>query len=76
MCFETIYLCSALVHDEYRKKGIAKKICLEAIEKIQKKPRHRFVVCMVIYPRGCALRGVDCQSYKIGFVETGGLKLY
>jgi GNAT superfamily N-acetyltransferase len=36
MCFETIYLCSALVHDEYRKKGIAKKICLEAIEKIQK----------------------------------------
>ena len=34
--FETIYLCSALVLDEHRKKGIAKKTCLEAIEKIQK----------------------------------------
>lgn len=34
--FETIYLCSALVLEEYRQKGIAKKTCLEAIEKIQK----------------------------------------
>lgn len=34
--YECIYLCSALVLEEYRHKGIAKKTCLEAIEKIQK----------------------------------------
>lgn len=34
--FNTIYLCSAVVLEEYRRKGIAKKLILNAIEKIQK----------------------------------------
>jgi len=34
--FESIYLCSALVLEEYRKKGIAKQLTLTAIKNIQK----------------------------------------
>jgi ribosomal protein S18 acetylase RimI-like enzyme len=34
--FEAIYLCSALVLAEYRRKGIAKRLTLEAIEKIRR----------------------------------------
>lgn len=33
--FEALYLCSALVLEEYRNKGIAKRLALEAIEKIR-----------------------------------------
>jgi ribosomal protein S18 acetylase RimI-like enzyme len=35
--YEAIYLCSALVLEEYRRKGIARKLTLEAIESIRKK---------------------------------------
>lgn len=35
--YEAIYLCSALVLDEYRRKGITKKLVLDAIAKIRKK---------------------------------------
>ena len=34
--YETIYLCSAMVLPEYRRKGIAKRLSLEAINKIKK----------------------------------------
>jgi GNAT superfamily N-acetyltransferase len=34
--YDAIYLCSAMVLEEYRRKGIAKKLTLEAIEKIRK----------------------------------------
>jgi ribosomal protein S18 acetylase RimI-like enzyme len=34
--YETIYLCSALVLPEYRRKGIAKKLMCKAIKSIQK----------------------------------------
>jgi GNAT superfamily N-acetyltransferase len=34
--YEAIYLCSAMVLEEYRRKGIAKKLTLDAIEKIKK----------------------------------------
>ncbi|OGU58719.1 MAG: hypothetical protein A2X64_00105 [Ignavibacteria bacterium GWF2_33_9] len=33
--YDSIYLCSALVLDEYRKKGITKGLALNAIKKIQ-----------------------------------------
>jgi len=32
--YDTLYLCSALVLEEYRQKGIAKELCIKAIEKI------------------------------------------
>ncbi len=35
--YEAIYLCSAMVLEEYRRKGIAKKLTLDAIESIRKK---------------------------------------
>ena len=34
--YEALYLCSALVLEEYRRKGIAKKLSLSAIESIYK----------------------------------------
>ena len=34
--YEALYLCSALVLEEYRRQGIAKRLALEAIEKIRK----------------------------------------
>ena len=34
--YEALYLCSALVLEEYRRKGIAKKLSLQAIENIRK----------------------------------------
>jgi len=34
--YEVVYLCSALVLEEYRRKGIAKRLTMGAIENIQK----------------------------------------
>ena len=34
--YDALYLCSALVLEEYRRKGIAKRLTLEAIENIRK----------------------------------------
>lgn len=34
--YEALYLCSAMVLEEYRRKGIAKKLAIEAIESIRK----------------------------------------
>lgn len=34
--YDTIYLCSALVLEEYRRKGITKNLALKAIEEIRK----------------------------------------
>lgn len=34
--YEALYLCSALVLEEYRRKGIAKRLTMEAIENIRK----------------------------------------
>ena len=34
--YEALYLCSAMVLKEFRRKGIAKRLTLEAIEKIRK----------------------------------------
>jgi len=35
-CYEAVYLCSALVLEEYRRKGIAKRLTLQAIENMRK----------------------------------------
>jgi len=36
MSFDAVYLCSAMVLDEWRRKGIAQKLILDALEKIGK----------------------------------------
>jgi GNAT superfamily N-acetyltransferase len=33
--YEAVYLCSALVLEEYRRKGITRRLVLDAIDKIQ-----------------------------------------
>lgn len=35
--YEAVYLCSALILEEYRRKGITKNLAVRAIEKIRKK---------------------------------------
>jgi len=45
--YEALYLCSALVLEEYRRKGIAKKLSLEAIEKIR---RGHPLKCLFVWP--------------------------
>lgn len=34
--YDTLYLCSAMVLEEYRRKGIARKLTLKAVEAIRK----------------------------------------
>jgi len=43
--YDALYLCSAMVLDEYRNKGIARKLTLQAIESIRKDHpiKHLFV---------------------------------
>lgn len=36
LVYDALYLCSALVLEEYRRKGIAKQLALDAIERIRK----------------------------------------
>ncbi|MFM7016127.1 MAG: hypothetical protein ACKOX3_07360 [Bacteroidota bacterium] len=45
--YEAIYLCSALVLKEYRKKGYAKKIAISAIKEIQKS---NAIKCLFYWP--------------------------
>ena len=33
--YDAVYLCSALVLEEYRRKGITKQLCISAIENIR-----------------------------------------
>jgi len=50
--YEAIYLCSALVLDEYRRKGIAKKLALDAIEEMQKKHPLKAAFVWAFSPEG------------------------
>jgi len=45
--YESIYLCSALVLEEYRRKGIAKKLSFQAIENIRKDHQ---INCLFYWP--------------------------
>jgi hypothetical protein len=43
--FEAIYLCSALVLPEHRKKGVAKRLAVQAVQRIQAGHQVREVYC-------------------------------
>ena len=45
--YETIYLCSAMVLDEYRRKGIAKRLTMDAINRIRK---DHMIACLFYWP--------------------------
>lgn len=50
--YDTIYLCSALVLDEYRRKGITKQLALKAIEKMRKKHPLKTAFVWAFSPEG------------------------
>jgi len=45
--YEAIYLCSAMVLDEYRRQGIAKRLTLDAINSIRKDHK---IQCLFYWP--------------------------
>lgn len=50
--YEAIYLCSALVLEEYRRKGITKQLALTAIENIRKKHPLKAAFVWAFSPEG------------------------
>lgn len=50
--YEVIYLCSALVLDEYRRKGITKNLALTAIAKIREKHPLKAALVWAFSPEG------------------------
>lgn len=66
--YEAIYLCSALVLDEYRRKGITKKLALDAIKKIGEKHPLKAAFVWAFSPEG------DSAAEVIA--ELAGLPLY
>jgi N-acetylglutamate synthase-like GNAT family acetyltransferase len=66
--YDAIYLCSALVLDEYRRKGITKQLALKAIEKMCKKHTLQAVFVWAFSPEG------DKAAERIA--QLAGLPLY
>jgi hypothetical protein len=66
--YDAIYLCSALVLDEYRRKGITKQLALKAIEKMRKKHPLRAAFVWAFSPEGDKAAEVIAQ--------LAGLPLY
>jgi len=66
--YDAIYLCSALVLDEYRRKGITKQLALKAIEKMRKKHPLRAAFVWAFSPEG------DKAAEMIA--QLAGLPLY
>jgi GNAT superfamily N-acetyltransferase len=50
--YDTIYLCSALILEEYRRKGITKNLALAAIENIRKSHSIKAVFVWAFSPEG------------------------
>lgn len=50
--YEAIYLCSALVLEEYRRRGITKQLCTKAIENIRKKHPIKAAFVWAFSPEG------------------------
>lgn len=50
--FDAVYLCSAIVLEEYRRKGIAKQLTLDAIKKIKKDHTLKALFVWTFSPEG------------------------
>lgn len=50
--YEAVYLCSALVLEEFRRKGITKQLCVNAIENIRKKHPIKAAFVWAFSPEG------------------------
>ena len=66
--YEAIYLCSALVLEEYRRKGITRQLSLQAIEAIRKDHPLKAAFVWAFSPEGDLAAGT--------IVRLAGLQLY
>jgi len=66
--YEAVYLCSALVLEEYRRKGITKELSLKAIEAMRKDHPLKAAFVWAFSPEG------DRAAEKIA--QSAGLPLY
>ena len=60
--YEAVYLCSAMVLEEYRRTGLAKRMTLEAIERIRRDHPIHALFCWPFTPGGDALAEVVAQE--------------
>lgn len=66
--YDTVYLCSALVLEEYRRRGITKQLAVKSIESFLKKHRLKAIFVWAFSPEG------DSAAEKIAILA--GLPLY
>ncbi len=66
--YDALYLCSALVLEEYRRKGIARRLVLDALEHIQRKHPIKALFVWAFTPEG------DMTAEAIA--KQAGLPLY
>ena len=67
--YKALYLCSALVLPEYRAKGIAKRLTLEAIESIRKKHPLQTLFVWPFSQEGEALANIVARSVSLPLLK-------
>lgn len=63
--YDTIYLCSASVLDEYRRKGLAKRLTVDAINEIRKEHAIKSLFYWSFSPEGDALAASIAKEVKL-----------
>ena len=69
--YDAIYLCSALVLEEYRNKGIAKKLTMEAIKKINQDHPIKILFVWAFTPAGDAFSSKIAEEIGIPLKKLG-----
>lgn len=70
--YDCLYLCSATTLPEARRKGLTKKVCLEAIAKISEQHRLRTLFVWPFSSEGSALAGSLAKQLHLNlFVKEG-----
>jgi ribosomal protein S18 acetylase RimI-like enzyme len=67
--FDALYLCSAMVLEEYRKQGYAKEVCMEAIEAIKKDHTIKFLFAWTFSKEGLQTARSVATALKIPFLN-------
>ena len=60
--YDAVYLCSAMVLEEHRRKGLAKQLTLDALEQIRKDHPITSLFCWPFTPGGDALAGIIAKE--------------
>ena len=67
--YETIYLCSATTLHEYRGKGITKRLCCEAIERIRSEHKIKKLFVWTFTPEGDELAESIARETKLPLLK-------